>query len=93
MSIRKVQKLDKRHNGRQLFKYYVEPDGAYIERYNILQAWREWCWDNYGPGTELKTALHMTDRRWRWAWDTEHGNARIYFKNDEELTWFTLKWQ
>lgn len=94
MAIKKAKKLDKRFSGSYMFKYYAEPDGNLPVRYWEMQLWREWCWEQFGPGTERDTALRSRhERDWRWAWDTEHGNCRIYFKGDEELSWFTLKWQ
>ena len=97
MSIKKVQKLDKRHSGRLLFKYYIEPNpvpGVFSGKSATLQQWREWAWEQFGPGAERDTALMLrADRDWRWAWDTEQGKMRLYLKGDEELSWFTLRWQ
>ena len=93
--IKKVQKLDRRHTGHQVFKYYVEPAGHYIDSIDTLNIWREWAWATWGPGAERDVAarLAVTERReYQWAWDTEHGNCRIYLKTDAELSWFSLRW-
>ena len=97
MSIQKVQKLDKRHGGRLLFKYYIQPAvviGDYAGQKRTFHAWRTWCWETFGPGAERDMALLLrNENEWHWAWDIEHGNVRLYLKGDEELSWFTLRWQ
>lgn len=97
MSIHKVQKLDRRHSGKLLFKYYITPSGVpgdFAGKKRTLHNWRSWCWEQFGPGAERDTALILrNENEWRWAWDTEHGNIRLYLKGDDELSWFGLKWQ
>ena len=46
-----------------------------------LAEWREWCWATWGPGRELLWSITATPDA-AWAWDTEHGNRRIYLKTD-----------
>ena len=79
-------------------KYYATPTTGYkeerIERFIEL---RNWCWDTFGPGVERKfITLHPTstgvESIHKWAWHTDEEELRIYFKGDEELTLFKLKW-
>lgn len=102
----KVTKLDKRHNCYRIMKYYVETtldiwgSDARIEHF---KGWRSWCWETFGPGCETKW-ITITPRdagdndecrmesTTRWAWHTEHGEMRLYFKTDIELSAFLLRW-
>jgi hypothetical protein len=90
--------LDKRHTGYGKFKYYVEADGPAAPV--ILHRWREWCWEAFGPGIELRFGIQdlgmakimgitMPDR---WAWQTEFGNYKLYFKDDETMSGFLFQW-
>lgn len=94
---KRIQKLDRRHTGHGVFKYYITPLGNtndWSTRYNILQEWREWCWQTWGPGTERDHAMRSrTTKDWPWAWDIEHYHCRLYLRGDEELAWFGLKFQ
>jgi hypothetical protein len=59
-------------------------------------------WANFGPGCELdyvqldfsrpKDADGLMNSRERWAWQTAHGEQRIYIKGKEEFTFIKLKW-
>jgi hypothetical protein len=84
----KVTKLDKRHNGYTWYKYYINPESRdfWQSRAEVTEI-RNWFWATYGPASELG----WNAKGDIWAWDTEHGNKRIYLKSDEELTLFTLK--
>ena len=84
----KITKLDKRFSGHTLYKYSVSPSTyEYTQSKIDLIAVRNWCWATYGPSAELGWNSPGSI----WAWDTEHGNKRIYLKSDEELTLFALK--
>ena len=103
----KVTKLDRRYNCNHIMKYMVETTydfmGGTDSRAKKFVGWREWCWSVFGPSSETKWLVlrpvpagtdgqcrMVTDSR--WAWDTEHGNQRLYFKDDETLSAFMLQW-
>jgi hypothetical protein len=87
-------KLDGRHKGKRIFDYRVELFGDWDQRAQEFVEVREWCWDTFGPSTELDLNFHNPKS---WAWDiSESGSTRrsyyIYLR-DECLTHFTLKWK
>jgi hypothetical protein len=90
-----VTRLDRRHNGHLKFKYSVSPvDRDFIQSSRDFQAVREWAWSTYGPSMErdwAQSIVHVDKNDLIWAWDTEHGNKRLYLKSDAELTLFQLK--
>jgi hypothetical protein len=52
----------------------------------------------FGPGCErdfvvLRPANGRMEAIERWAWYSEFNNLRIYFRGEEEFTFFNLKWQ
>lgn len=70
------------------YKYSVSPITIdHIRSAELLNAVRNWMWTTYGPSAEMG----YTTKNLVWAWDTEHGNRRIYLKSDAELTLFKLK--
>jgi hypothetical protein len=86
----KLQKLDRRHTGREQFSHYITPKNklAFLEL-------RNWCWTQFGPGMERDWAIELGNGQYsvsRWAWDTEFKHMRIYFTGDAELTAFLLWW-
>lgn len=84
-----ITQLDRRHNGHLEYKYMVSPVFRdYHESRRMLTELRNWCWATYGPGAELV----WSKKDAKWAWDTEHGNRRIYLRSDAELTFFNLKY-
>jgi len=86
----KITKLDRRHNGFTFYKYSISPNTVdQIKGSELLVQLRNWCWATFGPSAELG----FTRRGSIWAWDTEHGNKRIYLQSDAELVLFNLKWQ
>jgi hypothetical protein len=94
----KVTKLDRRFNGHHIFKYVIEPNViGKEEKIEEFKQWREWSWLVFGPSSELRFIriqpgqIKMESTR-VWCWDTEFGNLRLYFKNDETLSAFMLKW-
>jgi len=88
----KVKRLTRQYNGYGHFKYVVQPKAfdQIVNRQQVSE-WREWCWTMWGPGRELSWSITGTPGA-VWAWDTEHGNKRIYLKSDAELILFQLKW-
>lgn len=54
----KLTKLDRRHTGFGIMKYYVEPEPTWVigmdMRFRHFQEWRAWCWEVFGPGVERK---------------------------------------
>ena len=97
MNTYRVTKLDKRYSGHTRFEYLVEPKSrdVYQSRQQIND-WRDWCWATFGAGMERDWAcamLHINKISDAiWAWDTEHGNKRLYLKSTAELVLFQLKW-
>lgn len=103
----KLVKLDRRHYGHGIMKYYVEPEPAWVigmdTRFQLFQQWRAWCWEAFGPGVERKyititpvlvsadDQCHMEAIE-RWAWHTEDKALRIYFKDDETASAFSFQW-
>ena len=102
----KVTKLDRRHNGYNVFKYIVEVNIPFNsgrdQRMAKFKELRAWLWENFGPGCELdyvKLDFHR-DRKpgeqigsvERWAWQTSHGEERLYLKTDAEMSLLQLKW-
>ena len=79
-------------------KYYVIPSyGFKEERIQRFIDLRSWCWSTFDYGVERKyITLHPgpsnLESGQKWAWHSEDDNLRIYFKSDEELALFKLKW-
>jgi hypothetical protein len=95
----KLIKLDNRHTGVGLYEYFVEVPTS-VGRVQILHCWREWCWESFGPGIELRFAV---DPRAEfkvlpiqiprsWAWQTEFGKFRLYFKDHAVASAFLFQW-
>lgn len=102
----KITKLDRRHNCYNIMKYHVETtldiQGS-DTRIEHFKRWRAWCWEAFGPGTETKWIVITPidagnngecrmESTTRWAWHTEYGEMRLYFKDDETLSAFMLQW-
>jgi len=92
----RVSKLDKRHNGNHLFSHYTNFGNVYSTETKLaFVEMRNWCWESWGPGMEIDYACALGSNQYqvcRWAWQTDHGNCRIYFSSQKELNWFILKW-
>ena len=84
----KITKLDRRYTGGRKFNYAVEfspyKDGE------LFCDVREWCWQTWGPGRELKF-VNLDDNE-RWAFMTDNYRTRIYLSDIQEVEWFTLRW-
>lgn len=97
----KLVKLDGRHAGYGVWKYYIERPATFPSSNSkqIFFQWRSWCWEQWGPSKELNEydikdlfdGVHCSNEHWCWMND-EHGRSRIYFKNDESASMFTLQW-
>jgi hypothetical protein len=97
-------KLDRRHTGYSHWKYFVELKYSLSytplhEQNRDFYEWREWCWEQWGASKEL----HDFDDRFdlfdgtyssnaKWCWLNRDGTRRIYLKNTEEASAFTLRW-
>ena len=102
----KVTKLDRRHTSHHVMEYHVEVTldiwGSDVRIQKFVE-WRNWCWEVFGPGVERKWITlkpepagnngecRMVSEN-RWAWHTENEEMRLYFKDDETLSAFVLKW-
>ena len=84
----KVKKLDSRFAGGYAFKYCIEFNYKQHERFIAL---RNWCWETWGPSYELK--FHKTENPEVWAWITDNYRTRIYFKSEQEVNWYKLRWE
>lgn len=95
MNTFKITVLDKRFTGHEKFKYQVTPTLLHIDTKVVYSiAWREWCWETFGPGIERDNSnlVSLEDRDFKWAWHSEYRSIRLYLKGDEELNWFKLRW-
>jgi hypothetical protein len=94
----KVIKLDRRYNGHNIFKYVIEPNViGKDDRIKEFKQWREWCWEVFGPSSELgfvqiRPATPYMESTRVWCWDTEFDNLRLYFKDDATLSAVMLQW-
>ena len=85
----KIVKLDRRYTGGRSFDYAVEFIPAYKEGELFCEV-REWCWQTWGPGRELKFINLDSDHC--WCFMTDNYRTRIYLKGEQELEWFMLRW-
>lgn len=86
--------LDRRFTGYGKFKYALE----YPRKSDFMTFHRHrvWCWDTFGPSTEIETQYMpypeddpINDK---WCWEYTQWKTRIYFKSDQEMNWFALRW-
>jgi hypothetical protein len=98
----RVIKVDRRYNGYGYFKWIVEPvapDNSFTSTFlitrDVFHYWRVWCAATWGAGMERSWCMPLAHANRIpmpiWAWDTEHGNKRLYLQGDAELTVFELK--
>jgi hypothetical protein len=91
-----VTKLDRRHKGTSQFSHYITPvwSSQLADKIKFFE-WRNWCWATWGPGLEREVAIEFGSNYYetvRWAWHTNDGAKRLYFKSERELNWFVLTW-
>jgi len=85
----KIVKLDRRYTGGRQFDYAVEFTHPYKDGELFCEA-REWCWQTWGPGRELKFVdINSKDS---WCFMTDNYRTRIYLSNMQEVEWFTIRW-
>ena len=86
--VMKIKSLDKRFTGGYQFKYCVDFNFRdapfFIER-------RNWCWETWGPSCEYKFINNEDD--YAWCWIVDSYKIRLYFKDDEQMNWFKLRWE
>lgn len=104
----KLKKTDGRFTGHLVYDYFIDftwatsfpsmrPGMGIVDRVlserQRLNEMRNWCWETFGPGCELETALLLTrnNEEPQWCWRTDHNQLKIYFKATT-AEWFTLKW-
>ena len=105
MSTKLIKKLDRRHTGYGIWKYYINKRIGIGTRDNSNQEfyrWRDWCWQNWGGSKELLEWISdynkltviekVSCQNPNWCWFNDRFNSRIYLRTDEELTMFILKW-
>lgn len=85
----KLKKLDKRHKGHSMFKYMAE--FRYSESEKFYQA-RNWCWEQWGPSSELNLMHRIESSSQQWGWAVEEFSLRLYVATDKEYQWFILRW-
>jgi len=94
----KIKKLDRRHNGYGLMKYFVEPAyGAdYVENFYEL---KNWCIDQWGitrPLADWREGSKLMevpgDVNPAWTYLRDEYRTRILFRDKEEAALFTLRW-
>lgn len=104
----KVIKTDRRHTANHIFHYYAEPiydlPSGRDDRIRAFKELREWCWSMFGPSCERdfvelrpvpvgEAGQCKMQSVERWCWYSEHNNLRIYFRGEEEFTFFNLKYR
>jgi hypothetical protein len=85
----KITKLDSRYAGGQKFDYCLEFYHPHSQGREFCEI-REWCWQTWGPGRELKFLDYNTE--YKWAFLVDGYRTRIYLSGNEELSWYKLRW-
>lgn len=96
----KLQKLDKRFDGHQFFKYRAKVDGTPGDKQLEFARVRNWMIDTYGKSTELDMYVILKYRtdcdeviNHKWVWKNDEYGSYIYLADDEKLlNWFTMRW-
>jgi hypothetical protein len=104
----KIVKLDRRYRGYRQFKFLIEfvRRGFLPQNNDRLKNFlkvREWCQDTWGHTCERDFHIRLSEDITKseieyktnphWAWhSTNNGVFRIYFKDQQELDMFTLRW-
>ncbi len=85
----KIVKLDRRYTGGRQFDYAVEFTHPFKDGELFCEV-REWCWETWGPGRELKFVdINSKDH---WCFMTDNYRTRIYLSDTPEVEWLTLRW-
>ena len=85
-----LKKLDRRFAGGANFGYCLEFVHPHKDGHDFCTI-REWCWQVFGPGRELK--FLNPKQKYTWAFLTDNHRTRIYLYSDAELNWYKLKFQ
>lgn len=96
----KVTKLDKRYAGNQNWYCYVS-NVAEKPTINNAKFWKylQFCQENFGPGAErdllyaVKQVYPEDVKDINWAWFVTDTEKRLYFRNDQYLAAFLLKFK
>lgn len=103
----RIIKLDKRYSGYRQFRIVIEFLPTYTQKTDRLKTFlmiRDWCHDVWGHTCErdLHTRLsedisigevqYKVNPHWSWHWDPGNPKYRLYFKDQEELNMFTMRW-
>lgn len=97
----KINKLDRRHNGNGLWKYYItvkRPTTTRREAKNTFFQIRDWAWTTWGPSKELlewvedQGNIHAHCQNEHWSWQSDIYHVRLYLRTDKELSFFLLRW-
>jgi hypothetical protein len=101
MSHPKLVTLDKRHNGNEFWKYYIQQPvlPTVTESVRTFFLWRQWCWAEWGASkelcyfddTDLFDDLDCSNTKWCWSSMVANKN-RIYLRDDQAASMFALRW-
>lgn len=86
----KITELDARYAGGRVFKYCLEFNHPHRDGEDFCIV-RDWCWEVFGPGRELKFTFY--GKQYKWCFMTDNTRTRIYLLGDEELSWYKLRWE
>lgn len=88
----KLIKLDGRFDGWQWFSHRAEVlygDGMRTDYITI----RQWCWENFGPSSELKLFYWHPEPKPNWCFFYDRENRGYYiYLTEQARTHFALKW-
>lgn len=76
-------------NGYGNFTHFV--DFRKIERNKFLEI-RNWCWEQWGPSCELEHWVAIESGNPSWAWDNREYDMRIYLAEQQQVSWYILRW-
>jgi hypothetical protein len=80
-------------NGYGKFSHRVVIKNRRLERFEFFNEVRVWCWETFGPSTELSVQswLAKPSEHWSWRIDTRDDDCYIYFKTEDDLSFFKLR--
>lgn len=85
----KVKKIDRRMSGHPDFTRCVEFNHREFATFVEI---RNWCWEQWGPSTELDIWYKIANKNPAWCWISDQWRTRIYFAGDKEAQWYHLRW-